>query len=546
MLKNVFILILAIGICACNNKKQTADLLVYNGIIYTVDSAFTSVEAMVVKNGKIIDLGSSNDLFEKYNCNEKEDLKGMAVFPGFIDAHCHFTGYANDLWKCNLVGTHSYTDVLDSLKHYATTAPMLWLYGRGWDQNDWAIKEYPDNSELNKLFPDRPVFLKRIDGHAAIVNQKALDLAGITANTKVNGGTVLLKNGKPSGVLIDNAMQLVDKLVPAISDSLARLYIVKTQQRCFSHGLTGVHDCGISEHTVKLLDSMEQSGKLNMKVFALLSDDSTYYDKWIEKGPYKTEHLHVGGFKLYGDGALGSRGASLLQDYSDQKNWKGFLLTEQRYLKRVAAKLAASNFQLCTHAIGDSANRFVLDSYAEALKGKNNKRWRIEHAQVVAKNDIAKFRNYDIIPSVQPTHATSDMYWAGKRLGPERLKQAYAYKELLNAYGKVALGTDFPVEDISPIKTFYAAVTRQDAKGFPEKGFQAENALSREETLRGMTIWAAYAAFEEKEKGSLEKGKDADFIVLTNNLMACNEKDILSTRVFATYGNGKLLYQSNP
>ncbi|MCC6369522.1 MAG: amidohydrolase [Bacteroidia bacterium] len=543
MLKNIFILILAISIVSCTDKTQNVDLIIYNANIYTVDSMFSKYEAMAISNGKITELGSNEQILKKYSSEHKNDLAGKTVFPGFIDAHCHFTGYATDLWKCNLVGTKSYAEIIERIKTYAQTAPLEWLYARGWDQNDWDKKEYPDNSELNRLFPNRPVFLKRIDGHAAIVNQKALDLAGISAQTKINGGSVLLKNGQPSGVLIDNAMQLVDKIVPAISDSMAAAYLKQTQAVCFSYGLTGVHDCGISEHTVKLLDKEQVAGNLKMKVFALLSDDSSYYDTWIKKGIYKTDKLHVGGFKIYGDGALGSRGASLLQDYSDQKNWKGFLLTDQTYLKRIATKLANSPFQMCTHAIGDSANRFVLDCYAAALKGKNNKRWRIEHAQVLDVSDFKKFGDYDIIPSVQPTHATSDMYWAGDRLGAERMKQAYAYKDLLSSYGKLALGTDFPVEDISPLKTFFAAVVRQDAKGFPAEGFQKENALSREETLRGMTIWAAYAAFEEMEKGSLEKGKAADFIVLDTDLMKCNTSEILNTKVLGTYLNGDLVYE---
>jgi predicted amidohydrolase YtcJ len=279
-----------------------------------------------------------------------------------------------------------------------------------------------------------------------------------------------------------------------------------------------------------------------MKIFALLSDSADYYDRWIKKGPYKTDRLHVGGFKLYADGALGSRGACLLDHYADKKDWKGFLLSDQQHFQKIAEKLSNTQFQMCTHAIGDSGNRVILNIYANYLKGTNDKRWRIEHAQVVNENDFLFFKKYNIIPSVQPTHATSDMYWAGSRLGSERIVNAYAYKKLLQQNGWMPLGTDFPVEYISPFKTFYAAVTRQDGNGYPKNGFQIENALTREQTLRGMTIWAAKAAFEENEKGSLEAGKAADFIILDTDLMGCKPGAILKTKVISSYVNGEEVY----
>ncbi len=518
-------------------------MIIVNANIYTVDSAFSKTKAMAIQDGKIVESGDDKKMLEKYSTDSLVNMQGKTIVPGFIDAHCHFTGYATDLWKCNLVGTSSFEEVISTIKSYAEHAPMAWIFGRGWDQNDWYIKKFPNNKTLNELFPDRPVFLKRIDGHAALVNQKALDLAGINLKTKINGGSIEIVNGQLSGILVDNAMQLVDKIIPQISDSLAKVYFKKTEEICFSYGLTGVHDCGVSEHTIELLDKEQQTGALRMKVFALLSDDSLYYEKWIKKGIYKTHNLNVGGFKVYADGALGSRGASLIHDYSDQKNWKGFLLSDKKHFEELAERLINSPLQMVTHAIGDSANRFILKTYAQVLKGPNPRRWRIEHAQVINKNDFSLFGAYDIIPSVQPTHATSDMYWANDRLGNERIEGAYAYKELLQQNKMIPLGTDFPVEDISPFKTFYAAVTRKDAKGFPEQGFQKENALSREETLKGMTIWAAYAAFEEKEKGSLEKGKAADFIVLDTDLMTCDENKILNSKVLATYLDGKLVYE---
>jgi len=546
MLKNTFILILATGILvSCSEKKQEVDQIFHHAKIYSVDSAFTIYEAMAMHEGKIVELNTNDQILKKYHSNNIQDINGATIYPGLIDAHCHFTGYATDMWKCNLTGTKSFEEVVEKLKDYAAKAPMQWLYGRGWDQNDWEVKEFPNKAELDKLFPDRPVFLKRIDGHAALVNQKGLDLMGITINTKAAGGSVEIKDGKLSGILLDNAMDLVDLKIPLLSDSLAKQYYLRAQENCFALGLTEVHDCGISEHTVELIDEQQKSGALKIKIFALLSDDSTYYERWIKKGIYKTDRLTVGGFKIYGDGALGSRGACLIHPYSDKANWHGFLLSHKTRFQKIANMLINTPFQMCTHAIGDSANRQILNTYASVLKGKNTKRWRIEHAQVVDPADFKLFSDFDIFPSVQPTHATSDMYWAEDRVGKERLKSAYAYKTLLNAYGKIALGTDFPVEDLSPIKTFFAAVARQDSKGFPENGFQKENGLSRKETLKGMTIWAAYASFEEKEKGSLEKNKVADFIILDKDLMTCPEKEILNTKVQATYINGEKVYSTN-
>lgn len=537
------LLFLGIIILSACKFREKADLIVHHAKIYTVDSAFTIAEAMAISNGKIIAIGKNDDILHRYESKEMKDAQGKIIFPGLIDAHCHFSGYATDRWKCELAGTSSFQEVIEKITLYAKTAPMDWIYGRGWDQNDWIEKEFPSKTILDSLFPDRPVFLKRIDGHAALVNQKALDIAGITADTKVNGGTVVLKNGNPTGILIDNAMDLVDTKVPLISDELAKKYYTQAQEACFQLGLTGVHDCGVSERTIRLLEEEQKAGRLKIKIYALLSDSLQYYDKWIKNGPYIAERLRVGGFKLYADGALGSRGACLLQPYSDKAGWKGFLLNDINYYKTLFEKLAGSDLQVCTHAIGDSGNRQVLKLYAEVLKGKNNRRWRIEHAQVVDPADFHFFSDYSIIPSVQPTHATSDMYWAGERLGADRIKNAYAYAQLLKENTWMPLGTDFPVEDISPFKTFFAAVARQDTKNYPSGGYQMENALTREQTIRGMTIWAAKASFEEKQKGSLETGKFADFIILDTDLITCSNKDILTATVLFSFINGEKVYE---
>lgn len=540
-MRSFLLLFLIIALHSCT-KKEKVSLIVHNARVYTINDSFSIAEAFAVKDGKILAIGTNRDVLGLYSSDSMLDAKGKPVFPGLIDAHCHFTGYATDMWKCELFGTKSFDEIIDKIRAYAPNAPGAWIYGRGWDQNDWAGKQFPDKRRLDSLFPNRPVFLKRIDGHAALANQFALDLAGIHAGTKIPGGEVELRDGMMTGILIDNAMDELEKHIPLISDSLASRYFLKAQEECFALGLTSVQDCGISERILNLVDKSHQSGQLKMKIFAILSDSLSYYDSWVKRGPYKTERLHMGGFKLYADGALGSRGACLLNEYSDKKGWKGFMLRDSAYINMIAEKLAASNLQLCTHAIGDSGNRQVLKAYARVLKGKNDRRWRIEHAQVVNPADFHYFTDYSIIPSVQPTHATSDMYWAEERLGRERITNAYAYQQLSKTNGWIPLGTDFPVEYISPFKTFYAAVQRRDAEGFPSGGFQPENALSREQAIRGMTIWAAKAAFEENLKGSLEKRKAADFILLDTDLMTCDPKLILQTKVLATYINGEKVY----
>ncbi|MFT3825007.1 MAG: amidohydrolase [Chitinophagaceae bacterium] len=519
--------------------KEKVDLLVYNATVYTVDSSFSTATAMVVKDGKIVATGTSESLEQQYEAAAKNDVKGAFVYPGLIDAHAHFYRYGLGLQTANLTETTGWQEILDKLKTFAASHPEGWLIGRGWDQNDWTIKEFPDNTQLNTLFPDRPVILTRIDGHAAIANQKALDLAGVKAGAKLTGGTVEVKNGKLTGILVDNAVDLVGNIIPAPTPAQMKAGLLAAQQNCFEVGLTTVDDCGLSHSEVSFIDSIQKAGDLKMRMYAMLSDAPDNYTFLFSKGKIKTDRLNVRSFKVYADGALGSRGACLLQPYNDKPGWQGFLLSAPAHFDSVAKIIYEHGFQMCTHAIGDSGNRIILNTYAKYLKEKNDLRWRIEHAQVVNQSDFTLFGQYSVIPSVQPTHATSDMYWAGDRLGTERVKGAYAYKQLLQQNGWIPLGTDFPVEDISPFKTFYAAVVRKDAKGWPANGYQTENALSREEAVRGMTIWAARSNFEEQEKGSLEKGKLADFIIIDKDLMTTKPEELLSIKVLATYINGE-------
>lgn len=536
-------LFLALLFASCT-KKEAVDVMVYNAKVYTVNAGFDTVEAFAVKDGKILNLGKTSEIRGKYQAKAEINAEGKVVYPGFIDAHAHFFGYGQSLQTADLRETKSWDDVLNRLVTFARTHPDGWLIGNGWDQNDWENKAFPTNQKLTELFPDRPVFLNRIDGHAAIANQKALDDARIKTAQKLTGGDMLTENGKLTGVLIDNAVALVESKIPSPDAKQAEKIFTDAQRNCFAAGLTTIDDCGLSYLAVEFIEKLQKEQKLKMRLYVMLSDAPENYKYLFARGPIKTDRLNVRAFKVYADGALGSRGACLLHPYSDMPNKTGFLLSNQKHFEEVAAKIAANNFQMCTHAIGDSANRVMLNIYNKILKGKNDKRWRIEHAQVVNASDFNLFGKASIVPSVQPTHATSDMYWAGQRLGAERLKGAYAYKQLLKQNGWIPLGTDFPVENINPLLTFYAATVRADAKGFPEGGFQKENALTPEEALRGMTIWAAKANFEEQEKGSLEKGKLADFVILDHDILKTTPQNILKTKVLKTYLNGEKVYEA--
>lgn len=525
-------------------NKTPAQAIYKSGTIYTGSQSVNRVEAIAIDaKGKIMDIGSNEEIESRYSTRNIIDLKRKAMYPGFFDAHCHFSGYALDAYKCDLTGTKSFEEILQRLQAYEKTNTLGWIYGRGWDQNDWTITEFPDKKELDRLFPDKPVILKRVDGHAMLCNQKALDAAGMKPGIKIEGGIVETKNGALTGILIDNAMHLVEKTIPELPGEQAAQFLAAMEQTCLSNGLTYVVDCGVELPVMGHLTRAYAENNLHIGLTAMIANEPATIKNYLENGPQKHKQFEITGIKVYSDGALGSRGACLLQDYSDQPGHRGMMLTGAAEIKTLCEKARKYGWQVATHAIGDSANRTVLKIYTSVMDKKNPLRWRIEHAQVVNPADYLYFREYNIIPSVQPTHAISDMPWAEKRLGKGRITQAYAYKQLLLQNGIIALGTDFPVEDINPIATFYTAVTRKDAQGNPKGGFLNDNAVSREEALKGMTLWAAISVGREQEKGTLEPGKDADFVILSQDIMTIPENEILKTKVEATVIGGVVVYE---
>ena len=537
MRKKLFTILALITIFACQENKQQADLIVTNANIYTVDDAFSKAESFAVKDGKIIAVGTTSEIDNKYKAIDTINAEGKTIVPGFIDAHCHFLGLGFNQQAVDLVGTKSFEDVVKRVLDFQNERNNKFILGRGWDQNDWEEKEFPNKKLLDNLYPNTPIALTRIDGHAILANQAALDLGNVTVNSKIEGGEVVVENGELTGVLVDNAEMLVMQHWPQPTRNDVTNALLEAQKICFDLGLTTVDDAGLNKEAIELIDSLQKSGDLKMRIYAMVSASEDNLDYFLDKGITKTDYLNVRSFKFYADGALGSRGAMLRESYSDKPGHLGLMVTDLETLKASAERIANSEFQMNTHAIGDSANHAVLQTYNKVLTGKEDRRWRVEHAQIVSPEDFELYKN--IMPSIQPTHATSDMYWAEDRVGAERIKGAYAYKQLLEAYGKVALGTDFPVERVSPFLTFYAAVARQDLEGFPEGGFQMENVLSREEALKGMTIWAAYSNFEENEKGSIEVGKFADFIILDNDIMTVEANDIPKIKVLKTVVGGE-------
>lgn len=543
-MKKYLSILALLSIVSCQQKTHV-DSIIFNAKVYTVDSNFENAEAFAIKDGEFLEVGNSKDILAKFESENIIDAKGQTIVPGLIDAHAHFLTLGQLQQQVNLVGSVSFDDMMNRVIEFQNQNNMAFIKGRGWDQNDWIDKEMPTKLLLDKLFPNTPIALTRIDGHASFCNQAALDLGNITVNTKIEGGEIEVKNGQLTGILMDNAEQLVMDNWPKLTKKELIQALLKAQEICLKNGLTSLSEAGPDIfttpwiETINLIDSLQKAGDLKIRLYMMVPGTKNNLDHYLKKGIYKTDKLNVRSFKFYADGALGSRGALLRQPYTDKQTTFGISVMSLTEVESGASRIANSEFQMNTHAIGDSANHAVLNIYKNALEGKKDRRWRIEHAQVISPEDFELFN--EIIPSVQPTHATSDMYWAEDRLGPERIKGAYAYKQLLEAYGKIALGTDFPVEQVNPFLTFYAAVPRQDLKQYPESGYQTENALTREETLKGMTIWAAYSNFEENEKGSIEAGKFADFVILDQDIMDVDIHKVPNTKVIQTFINGEPL-----
>ncbi len=536
-MRKKLLFLLLIFLTSCSEK---VDLIVHNATIYSVDSNYTKYSSLAVKDGKFKYVGG-DEILSNFSSQNIINAQGLPIYPGFIDSHAHFYDLGFYINQVDLKNTKSIEEVIDRVVEFDAEKNPNFILGRGWDQNDWNNKTFPTNTQLNEMFPDKPVVLRRIDGHAYLVNDSALKLAGINNLTKVEGGEIVKIGNKLTGVLIDNSMRLVDNIIPEPTKEESIQALLSAQDLAFKYGLTTISDAGLTKEQIYLIDELQKDGALKIKIYAMIENDPSSLEHFIELGPYKTDRLNVRSVKVYVDGALGSRGALLIDDYSDRKGFKGIIRTPIDSVNKLALRLSGTKFQMNTHAIGDKANRIVLNAYRDALFDFRDPRWRIEHAQVIAEEDIELF-NPKIIPSVQPTHATSDMYWLNDRIGQNRANYAYAYQELLKKSKVIAFGTDFPVEDISPIMTFYSAVYRKDIEGYPESGFQMENSINRFDALTAMTSWGAYANFEEDEKGSIEVGKDADFIILDNDLLTSDENRIPLTNIVATFINGELVF----
>jgi predicted amidohydrolase YtcJ len=527
---------------SCTSRREIADLIIYNAKIYTVDEQFSQAQSMAVSNGLILAVGSDRDIMKQYDAVNRFDAGRKPVYPGFIDAHSHFTGYALGLQRADLRHAKSFDEVLEIMQKHAGSHPTEWLVGRGWDQNNWPEKEFPSHQRLSELFPDVPVVLIRVDGHAVITNLEAIRRLGLDDNSQFPEGEAIYENGKLAGVFLEHSADRFKNAVSSLRRSEMIAAMQEAQEKCVKAGLTSVSDAGLDKETVLILDSLYNEDALDIRIYAMLNPTEENMEHFVKNGILKTDRLNVRSIKLFADGALGSRGARLLEPYSDASGHHGIWVHNEEMMHKYSKLAHDHGYQMIIHAIGDAATRRIIDVYSDYLQGTNDLRWRIEHAQVVHPDDFERFGQYSVIPSIQSIHATSDMRWAGSRIGPERLKNSYAQQQLLAQNGWIPNGTDFPVEEIYPLWTFHAAVFRKDHTGYPQNGFQMEEALTREQALRSMTIWAAKAAFEENEKGSLEPGKMADFILLDHDIMESTEAEILRTKVLRSWIAGKAMF----
>jgi predicted amidohydrolase YtcJ len=533
--------------------KAPADLIVTNARVYTADDARPLVEAFAVRDGRIAFVGSQREAAVLRGPNTRVvDAGGRTVIPGMVDAHAHFSGLAQTLRSVDLTGTNSLAEVIARVVAKSTSVPKgTWITGRGWDQNDWGVTDFPTHEALTAALPDHPVLLERVDGHAMYANMAAMKVAGVTAASKAPVGGQIIKDakGNPTGVFVDNASNVLEEKVPAPTAAEYKSALKEAIALMHSWGLTGMHDAGASRMAIDTYEELAKAKELNLRLYVMISDDKAALDHYFAKGPQSALYdgqLWVRAVKLYADGAMGSRGAALLEPYSDDPNNSGLLKSTQEHIRDVAERGLKAGFQINSHAIGDRGNRVVLDAYEQALKTvpTADHRFRVEHAQILHYDDIPRFAQLGVIPSMQASHQTSDMYWIGKRLGPTRLYGAYPWQSLLQTGVVIPNGSDFPVEQVNPLISFHAAIARQDARDWPAGGWFPEQKMSREDALRSMTIWPAYAGFQEASMGALTAGKFADFVILDTDIMRVPSEMVMKARVVSTWVGGKAVFEA--
>ena len=533
-------------------QQQPADLIVLNAKVYTADVNRPVAEAFAVRAGRIAFVGSARGALALVGPRtERLDLGGRTVIPGMVDAHAHLLGLGQALRTVDLVGTRSYDQVIARVVERAKTArPGEWIRGRGWDQNDWADTRFPTHQALSRAVPNNPVYLTRVDGHAALVNAKALELAQVTATTADPSGGRFIRDsaGNSTGVLVDGAQAIVGRVIPAATRAELREQTLAAIAEANRWGLTGIHDAGVGAEGIAVYEDLAREGRYTLRNYVMIRGDDSTLDAFLRRGPQLAlfDRLWIRSIKLWADGALGSRGAALLEPYSDDPGNTGLITTTPERIKSMAVRALKAGFQLNVHAIGDRANRMVLDHFEAAFREVPvaDHRFRIEHAQILRYQDIPRFAELDVIPSMQGSHQTSDMYWVPNRLGWARAQGAYAWRSLLNTGVIIPNGSDFPVEAVNPLISFHAFVTRQDADNFPPGGWFPEQRTTRQEALWSMTLWPAYAAFMENESGTLTAGKYADFVVLDRDIMTVAPEEMLGTRVIMTVLGGKTVYRS--
>jgi len=521
-------------------KGKSCDLIIHNALIHTMNDKDDVAEAMAIRDGKIIEFGPERQILNKYSSEETIDAEGKEVYPGLTDAHGHILSYANQLLSADLIGSKSFEEVVVRVEKYQSRKARKFIIGRGWDQSLWQSSEFPSNEKLNELFPTIPVCLIRIDGHALLANDALLKLANITATSKIDGGIIHVEGEKCTGLLVDNAMNPIYALLPEFPKKERIDAIGEIQAELFQYGITGVHEAGIQRKDIDLFKELidEHNFELNLYAMLMPSEENIAFAR--KNGFYQYKNLSIRSFKVIGDGALGSRGALLKSPYTDQHNHFGVLTTSEKEMNRIATICELTGYQMNTHAIGDSTNKILLNLYQRIYEVNKDHRWRIEHAQVVDPKDFELFNKYGVFPSVQPTHAVSDQRWAEQRIGRTRMLGAYAYKTLLKQNGMVAIGTDFPIELTDPFLTIHAAVNRQNSENMPSAGFYPNESITLLECLKGMTIWAAFASFQENELGTLEKGKDATFAIFQRPIRA--EGNYEPNFALHTFIKGKKVY----